>query len=140
MRGIAKSIGREWITAILEVPIGENHHAVGPEPFFKAEGETLKRPAGTHVAVHRGGLWVNGNLSYIAVAFHSPVLLEFDDPASGGHAEFGPHPHMRIVNGSIWIQDDGVTLLAHFDDMTGLWTVHPAAPLNAANLTIRPAA
>jgi hypothetical protein len=126
------------LTAILEVPIGDMHHVVGPEPFFKAEGETLKTPSGEHVAVHRAGLWVIGNASYIAVSFHDPVVLSFDDPASGGHAEYGPFPHMRIVNGSIWVKAGGkVELLAHFDDMTGLWTVHPAAPLKAANLTIR---
>jgi hypothetical protein len=127
------------LTLVLEVPIGDNHRRVGPEPFFRLEGETLKTPAGEHVAVHRGGLWVIGNAAYIALYFDTSVSLSFDDPNTGGKAQLGPYPRMRIVNGSIWVtKDDHIELLANFNDMTGLWTVYPAVPLKAANLTIRP--
>ncbi len=128
------------LTVVLEVPIGINHRTVGPVPYFRAEGETLKTPDGEHVAVHRGGLWIIGNDPYIAISFETPVMLSFDDPATEAKADFGPYRRMRIVNGSIWLKTDSeITLLATFSDLTGLWTVHPVAPMRAANLTIRPA-
>jgi hypothetical protein len=129
------------LTARLEVPIGPEYHAVGPEPFFRAEGETLKTASGEHVGVHRAGLWQVGNVGYIAVSFDASVGLTFDDPHSGAHAEFGPYPRLRIVNGSIWVKVDGnVQLLAHFSDATQLWTVYPTPTLKAGILTIKPTA
>ena len=128
------------LTALFESPLGEKHDHVGPEAYFWSEGETLKKPNGQHIAVHRGGLWQVGNDAYIAISFQSPVMLAFDDPTTGGHAEFGPFPRIRLVNGSIWIKkDDHVELLAHFSDVNWVWTVYPVPTLKASQLTIRAA-
>ena len=128
------------LTARLETPLGENHVAVGPEPSFVSEGETLKTASGKNVAVHRGGLWQSGNSAYIAVSFDTPVKLSFEDPAAGAHAEFGPFPRIRIVNGSIWIKkDQQVELLAHFSDINWVWTVYPMPTLRASILKLMPA-
>jgi hypothetical protein len=128
------------LTARLEAPLGDNYVPVGPEPYFVSEGETLKTASGEHVAVHRGGLWQVGNTAYIAILFETPVMLVFDDPTTGGHAEFGPFPKIRSVNGSIWIKkDQKVELLAHFSDINWVWTLYPMPTLKASQLTIRPA-
>jgi hypothetical protein len=128
------------LTAVLEAPIGDDHRHVGPSEYFRSEGETLKSADGSHVAVHRGGLWQTSNSAFIAISFTMPVALTFDDPNSGTEAHFGPYSRLRIVNGSVWVTvDDNVQLLAHFSDLTGLWTIHPRPATQAANLTIRPA-
>jgi hypothetical protein len=130
------------LTALLETPLGETHVAVGPEPYFMSEGETLKTASGKHVAVHRGGLWQSGNIAYISISFETPVMLSFEDPAAGAHAQFGPFPRIRIVNGSIWIKkekDQQVELLAHFSDINWVWTVYPTPTLRASTLKLMPA-
>jgi hypothetical protein len=127
------------LTARLEAPIGPEHVPVGPEPSFVAEGETLKTASGKHVAVHRGGLWQTGESAHIAVSFDMPVQLVFKDTTTGGRAEFGPYPKIRIVNGSIWVKtDQGIQLLAHFSDVNWVWTIYPQPILKANHLTIRP--
>jgi hypothetical protein len=127
------------LTAILELPIGPERVTVGPEPHFVAEGETLKTASGRPVAVHRAGLWQVADSAYIAVSFETSVKIVFDDTTTGGHAEFGPYPRIRIVNGSIWVKHEhGIQLLAHFSDVNWVWTIYPAPTLKANTLTIRP--
>jgi hypothetical protein len=128
------------LTALLETPLGEKHVTVGPEPFFVTEGEALKTASGKHVAVHRTGLWQAGNIAYISISFQTPVMLSFEDPAAGAHAQFGPFPRIRIVNGSIWIKkDQQVELLAHFSDINWVWTVYPMPTMKASILKLLPA-
>jgi hypothetical protein len=128
------------LTALLETPLGEKHVPAGPSPYFVAEGELLKTASGEHVALHRGGLWQVGNDAFIAILFDTPVRLTFEDPAAGAHAEFGPFPRIRIVNGSIWIKkDQHVELLAHFSDINWQWTIYPMPTVKAGILKIRPA-
>jgi hypothetical protein len=128
------------LTALLETPLGENRLPSGPTPFFICEGETLKTASGEHVAVHRGGLWQAGNLAYISISIETPVILTFNDSAAGAHAQFGPFPRIRIVNGSIWIKkDQHVELLAHFSDINWQWTIYPMPTVRAGILKITPA-
>jgi hypothetical protein len=128
------------LTALLETPLGEKHVAVGPEPYFMSEGETLKTADGKHVAVHRAGLWQVGEAAYIAIAFETPVMLAFEDRAAGAHAQFGPYRRVRIVNGSIWIKkEQQVELLAHFSDINWVWTIYPMPTMKAGILKIMPA-
>jgi hypothetical protein len=127
------------LTAILEVPIGPERVTVGPEPYFVCEGETLKTASGEPVAVHRAGLWQVAQAAYIAVSMEATVKIVFDDTTTGGHAEFGPYPRVRIVNGSIWVRkEQQVQLLAHFSDLNWVWTVYPVPTLKANTLTIKP--
>ena len=128
------------LTALLETPLGERHVSVGPEPYFISEGETLKTASGKHVAVHRAGLWQIGDAAYISISFEAPVMLTFEDRAAEAHAQFGPFPRVRIVNGSIWIKKgQQIELLAHFSDVNWLWTIYPMPTMKAGILKITPA-
>ena len=127
------------LTALLETPLGEKHVSVGPEAYFISEGEHLKTASGKNVAAHRGGLWQAGNVAYISISFETPVKLIFEDRAIESHAEFGPFPRVRIVNGSLWIKkNQQVELLAHFSDINWVWTVYPMPTLKASILKILP--
>jgi hypothetical protein len=126
------------LTLVMEAPLGPQHRKVGPLAYLRCEGEVLKTPSGETVAVHRGGMWRTDHYVYIAMSIDSPTMISFDDPATGGKAEFGPFTKMRIIDGSIWTTTDGEpAMLAHFDDNTQFWTVFPQPALVVANMTIR---
>jgi hypothetical protein len=128
------------LTLVLEAPLGPHHRKVGPLEYLRCEGEVLKTPSGETLAVHRGGMWRTDHDVYIAISIDSPTTILFDDPATGGRAEFGPFIKMRIIDGSIWTTTDGQpAMLAHFDDDTQFWTVFPQPALVVANMTIRAA-
>ncbi len=122
------------------VPLGPKHRKIGPLEHLRGEGEVLKTPAGETIAVHRTGMWRTDHDVYIAISIDSHTTISFDDPKTGGKADFGPFTRMRIIDGSVWTTTDSdPTLLAHFDDDTQLWTIYPDPGLSAANMTIRPA-
>jgi hypothetical protein len=130
--------GGNMLTLVLEAPLGPGHRKVGPIEYLRCEGEVLKTPAGETLAVHRGGMWRTEHDVYIAISIDSPTTILFDDPKTGGKAEFGPFVRMRIIDGSIWSTTDGQpVLLAHFDDMTQLWTIFPQPAFVAANMLIK---
>ncbi len=138
--GTSFALQSAMLTARFESPLGDKFTAVGPEPFFMSEGEALKTSSGEPIAVHRAGLWQRGKDAYISISFETPITLAFEDQTTGGKADFGPFPKLRMVNGSIWIKkDQDVQLLAHFSDINWVWTIFPIPTLKASKLIIKPA-
>ncbi len=105
-------------------PIAGIAHSIGPAPYFRIEGGTLRiGPANAEVGTHQGGLWQIGGRYFTTLALETPTTIRFEggDSCEGTH---GPFDRVRLVDGVIRHGAHSGQLLARLDEESGSWHVY----------------
>ena len=110
---------------------------VGPAPYFRIEGRSLRAgPADEEVGHYEGGAWHLGERTFLTATAESPARVHFEgdgEPCAGAH---GPFAQVRLVDGAIRHGPQSHGLLAKYDEEAQSWYVYaeqkscPAAVLS----------
>ena len=115
------------LTLHFEHPATRDDHSIGPAPYFRFAGSSLRAgPQDQEVASYAGGMWHINGRSFTTVTPQSPATVRFESADQSCSETYGPFDQVRLVDGFMRYGNQFKQILARLDEQSQLWYVYPA--------------